>query len=76
MIENDSMATAIGHLEMIVQAAKGEYSPRKGELEKRQAAVIAFMRTGQCVADDEDRELLAIVSAALEPSAPGATAYK
>lgn len=66
MIENDSIATAIGHLEMIVQAAKGEYSPRKGELEKRQAAVVAFIRTGQCVASDEDRLIQELVANALK----------
>lgn len=66
MIENDSMATAIRHLEMIAQAAKGEYSPRKGELEKRQAAIIAYIRTGQCVAVDDDREILRAVQAVLQ----------
>lgn len=66
MIEDDSMATAIGHLEMITQAAKGEYSPRKGELEKRQAAIVAYIRTGQCVAVDDDREILRAVQAVLQ----------
>lgn len=51
---------------MIAQAAKGEYSPRKGELEKRQAAIIAYIRTGQCVAVDDDREILRAVQAVLQ----------
>jgi hypothetical protein len=44
------------------QAAKGDYSPRAGELDKRKAAVVAFLFTGQCVADDSDRELAAKVN--------------
>jgi hypothetical protein len=50
------------HLEMIAQAATGDYSPRPGELEKRKAAIIAFMATGQCVASESDRALSAEVS--------------
>jgi len=45
------------HLEMIYQAAAGDYSPRAGELEKRRAALVAYLVTGQCVADDSDRAL-------------------
>jgi len=56
---NESAATALAHLEMIFQAAKGEYSPRAGELEKRRAAVGAFILTGQCLADDSIREIVA-----------------
>jgi len=59
---NESAATALMHLKMIVQAAKGDYSPRAGELEKREAAVISFMFTGQCLASDEDRALAAKVN--------------
>jgi len=51
------------HLEMIFQAAEGDYSPRAGELEKRKAAVVAFIRTGQCLADDFDRALVGKVNA-------------
>jgi hypothetical protein len=62
---NESAATALMHLEMICQAAKGDYSPRAGELEKRKAAVVAFLFTGQCLADDSDRELAARVNEAV-----------
>lgn len=68
MNENESAATALGHLEMIMQAALGDYSPSRGELEKRQAAIVAFIRTGQCLADDRDRELTQIVKSALANS--------
>jgi len=46
------------HLKMITKAAEGDYSPRAGELAKREAAVTAFIFTGQCLADDSDRELI------------------
>jgi len=52
---NDSIATALAHLEMIHQAATDDYSPKAGELEKRKAALVAFIRTGQCVVSEEDR---------------------
>jgi hypothetical protein len=58
---SDSAATALMHLEMIAQAAAGDYSPRSGEVEKRKAAVAAYIVTGQCIADDEDRTLIAKV---------------
>lgn len=57
----ESAATALMHLEMIFQAAEGEYSPKAGELEKRKAAIASFVLTGQCLADDSDRELIAKV---------------
>lgn len=50
---------AVMHLEMIVQAASGDYSPRPGELEKRRAALAAFIVT---VADDSDWALTAKVN--------------
>lgn len=59
---NESAATALMHLEMIFQAASGDYSPKAGELEKRKAAVVAFMFTGQCIADDSIRALAATVN--------------
>jgi hypothetical protein len=62
---NESMKTALMHLEMIFQAALGEYSPKAGELEKRRAALVAFIATGQCLADDSDRELAAKVGEAV-----------
>jgi len=54
---NESQATALAHLEMMFQAATGDYSLKRGDLEKRRAALVAFVRTGQCLASDEDRRL-------------------
>jgi hypothetical protein len=59
------MSTALMHLEMLFQAATGDYSPKAGELEKRKAAIVAFMSTGQCLADDSDRALAAKVNEAV-----------
>lgn len=61
---NESQATAIAHLEMIFQAATGEYKPKAGELEKRRAALVAFIQTGQCVASDGDRSLIERIKSA------------
>ena len=59
---NESAATALMHLEMICLTARGDYSLKPGDLEKRKAAVLAFMFTGQCVADDTIRELSAKIT--------------
>lgn len=75
---NESQATALAHLEMIFQAAEGDYSPRAGELEKRKAAVAACLLTGQCLADDSIRAVIARVNEAVtihlnnETAAPSA----
>ena len=61
MIISESMATALAHLEMIYQTASGDYSPRKGELEKRKAALVSFIHSGQCVATDEDRQVANLI---------------
>jgi hypothetical protein len=80
---SESMRTALTHLEMICQAAVGEYSPKVGELDKRRAALVAFIISGQCLASDSDRELAARVNEAVnshfstvnaEPAAPNADA--
>ena len=59
---SESAATALMHLEMIYQAAQGEYSPKAGELEKRRIAVGSFIVNGQCLAEDSDRELIAKIN--------------
>lgn len=59
---NESAVTALMHLKMIVKAAEGDYSPKAGELAKREAAVATFIFTGQCLADDSDRELIGKVN--------------
>jgi hypothetical protein len=53
------------HLEMICQAARDEYSPRAGELDKRRAALVAFIMGATCLADDSDRELATKVNEAV-----------
>lgn len=58
MVNQESAATALAHLEMIFQAATGDYSPRPGELDKRKAAIVAYVLTGQCVADPIERRLI------------------
>lgn len=62
MVNQESAATALAHLEMICQAAGGDYSLKQGELEKRRAAVVAFITTGQCIAGESERELAAKVN--------------
>jgi hypothetical protein len=42
---------------MIAQAANGEYRPRPGEIEQRQAWLTSFIRTGQGIVNEEDRQL-------------------
>lgn len=56
-MNSESLATAISHLEMIFQAAEGDYSPRPGELAKRKTAVLSYLMTGQCAASESDRAL-------------------
>lgn len=55
----------LAHLSMIAQAARGEYSPRPGEIDKREAAIVSFIRTGQPIATDEDRHLRDAVAGAM-----------
>ena len=50
---------------MICQAAAGDYSLKAGELEKRKSAILAYIRSGQCVASEEDRQLAEKVNKAL-----------
>lgn len=63
--ENDYRSIILAHLSMIAQAARGEYSPRPGEIDKREAVIISYLRTGQPIATDEDRQLREAVSRAL-----------
>ena len=53
-----SQETALGHLEMIIEMLTGGYNPRhrEEEIRKRYAALVSFIRTGQCLAGEEDRE--------------------
>jgi hypothetical protein len=53
-----SQGTALCHLEMLAQMATGEYRPRQpsAEIMKRYTALDTFIRTGQCLAAEEDRE--------------------
>jgi hypothetical protein len=57
----DSAALALAHLGMLVQIANGSHRPQPGEIDKRAAALGAYIRTGQLLASDEDRELIAVI---------------
>jgi len=56
---SDSAAVALAHLGMLVQIAGGSHRPQLGEIDKRAAALSAYIRTGQLLAADEDRGLIA-----------------
>lgn len=62
---DDSTKTALLHLEMICQAARGDYSPKAGELDKRRAALVAFIMGATCLADESDRALAVKVNEAV-----------
>ncbi len=53
-----SQETALCHLEMLAQIITGEYKPRQPEAEmlKRYTALDTYIRRGQCLAAEEDRE--------------------
>jgi hypothetical protein len=51
------LAFALAHLGMISQAAHGQYRPRPGEIERRQAWLVSYIRNGIGLATDEDMEL-------------------
>lgn len=57
----DYVAITLAHLGMIIQAANGSHRPQAGEIEKRAAALISYIRTGQLPASDEDRELIRVI---------------
>lgn len=63
--EFNPVQIVIAHLGMIVQAAEGKYKPEPGEIEKRQALIISYLRTGQCVASDVDRQLVQVIKEAM-----------
>jgi hypothetical protein len=71
---NDEYASvALAHLSMIAQAARGEYSPRPGEIDKRESVIVSFIRTGQPIATEEDRQLREAVSLAMTDYRSGST---
>jgi len=61
----EQVAIALAHLSMIAQAANGEYKPRPGEIEERQAWLSSFIRTGQGIVTEEDRQLARLINEAL-----------
>jgi hypothetical protein len=61
-----SVETALAHLAMLTLAARREYSPKSGEVERREAALMAFIRSGQCLATDADRQLITAVNQAVQ----------
>jgi hypothetical protein len=54
---DEQTLVALAHLSMIAQAANGEYRPRSGEIEQRQAWLTSFIRTGQGIVSEADRQL-------------------
>jgi hypothetical protein len=62
---DEQIAIALAHLSMLAQAANGEFRPRAGEVEARQAWLSSFIRTGQGIVTEEDRELARLINSAL-----------
>jgi hypothetical protein len=54
---DEQTIVALAHLSMIAQAANGEYRPRPGEIETRQAWLTSFIRTGEGIVNEDDRRL-------------------
>jgi len=54
---DEQTLVALAHLSMLAQAANGEYRPRPGEIEQRQAWLTSFIRTGQGIVNEADRQL-------------------
>jgi len=59
---------ALAHLSMIAQAANGEYRPRPGEIEQRQAWLTSFIRTGRGIVNEDDRRLARGINTVLKLS--------
>ena len=53
----EQLLIALAQVSMIAQAANGEYRPRPGEIEQRQAWLTSFIRTGHGIVNEEDRQL-------------------
>ena len=62
---DEQTIVALAHLSMIAQAANGEYRPRPGEIEQRQAWLTSFIRTGQGIVSESDRGLARLINSAL-----------
>jgi hypothetical protein len=68
---SESATIALAHLGMLSQIANGTHRPQPGEIDKRTALIVSFIRTGQCVASDEDRAMVqAIKEFTKQPEAP------
>lgn len=66
MPDEPSTKTVLAHLAMLALAAKGEYSLKSGEIERRHAAIVSYIRTGQCVADEDDLRIIEAVKRAVK----------
>lgn len=66
---NDLQSIALAHLSMIAQAANGEYKPRPGEIEERQAWLTEYLLTGNGIVSESGRLSAQIVNDALKLSA-------
>jgi hypothetical protein len=56
---------ALAHLSMLTQAAKGEFRMQADDAEARQTWLISFIRTGQGIVNDEDRNLARLINNAI-----------
>jgi hypothetical protein len=62
---DEQIAIALAHLSMIAQAANREYRPLPGEIETRQAWLSSFIRTGQGIVSEDDRQIARKINALL-----------
>lgn len=75
-VNNDSKATAIANLHMLMQYATGETKPKRADDSRvRYERVLAFLMTGTCVVDADiqqmakDFEAVSLKSPARQPVA-------
>ncbi len=73
LTQADYLPIALAHLSMIAQAANGEYKPRPGEIEQRQAWLVGFLKTGQGLVTDADRECSRAINKVLSQPEPLST---
>lgn len=68
MTPNDQQLIAVAHLSMVAQAANGEYKPRPGEIEERQAWLTEYLLTGKGIVSETGKLSAQIVNNALKLS--------
>ncbi len=55
---NESQQTAIAHLSMLAEYARGNLRHKPEDIEKRFNSVLSFLVTGRCVAEETDRPVV------------------